>query len=97
MFSEIAQKEISEAHKKANEIYYSLLSGMSENNIEKIKECERLESELDFIVRMVRDNHLIRLQKGQCTPLSGVVFSDIILHLERVGDLLFAISKTSKS
>ncbi len=93
VFSEIAQKEISEAHKKANEIYYSLLSGMSENNIEKIKECERLESELDFIVRMVRDNHLIRLQKGQCTPLSGVVFSDIILHLERVGDLLFAISK----
>ncbi len=93
VFSEVANKEIHEAHAKAKEIYYALLTGIEQNNIEQIKECERLESELDAIVRMARDNHLIRLQKGQCMPLSGVVFADIILHIERIGDLLYTISK----
>jgi len=26
-------------------------------------------------------------------PVSGVIFSDIVLHLERTGDLLYGISK----
>ncbi|MBM3709035.1 MAG: Na/Pi cotransporter family protein, partial [Actinobacteria bacterium] len=93
VFSRTAGEEVEEAHRKASEIYLSLLEGIEENNLEKIKECERLESELDGIVKKVRTNHLIRLQKGECMPLSGVVFADIILHLERIGDLLYGVSR----
>lgn len=66
---------------------------MTENNTSKIALIENLEAELDLIVKKTKSNHLHGLQKGQCMPLSGVVFSDVILHLERIGDLLFGISR----
>jgi len=33
------------------------------------------------------------LQKGECMPVSGVIFSDILLHFERTRNLLYGISK----
>jgi len=93
VFSRVAGEELGESYRKASEIYLSLLAGIEENNLEKIKECEKLESELDGIVRRVRTNHLMRLQKGDCLPLSGVVFADMILHIERIGDLLYGVSR----
>jgi len=36
---------------------------------------------------------MARLQCNECQPLSGVVFADIILHLERIGDLLYGMSR----
>ncbi len=92
-FSKFAEEEIDQAHKKANEIFLLLKDGLSENNIEKVKQCEQIEAELDLIVKKARTNHLLRLQKGQCMPLSGVVFADIILHIERIGDLLYGVSR----
>jgi len=92
-FSQEAYDEIDTAHQKANEIYFCLISGATENNIEQINDCERLESELDSLVKLARNNHMQRLQKGSCMPLSGVVFADIILHIERTGDLLYGISR----
>lgn len=93
VFSQEAYNEIDAAHKKANELYLCLLSGATENNIDKINDCEKLESELDYLVKLARNNHLLRLQKGKCMPLSGVAFADIILHIERTGDLLYGISR----
>ncbi|MBM3700035.1 MAG: Na/Pi cotransporter family protein [Actinobacteria bacterium] len=92
-FSKAASDELAEACLKTNEIFDTLISGMTENNINKIALIEKLEAELDLIVKKIRSNHLQRLQKGQCMPLSGVVFSDVIMHLERIGDLLFGISR----
>ncbi|MBN1298815.1 MAG: Na/Pi cotransporter family protein [Actinobacteria bacterium] len=96
-FPKIAMDELDEARFKANELFESLKKGITDNDAEKIAECETLESELDLIVRKARSNHLYRLQKGQCMPLSGVVFADIVLHIERIGDLLYGISKNIKN
>jgi len=30
-------------------------------------------------------------------PLSGVTFADIILHLERIGDLLYGVSRNFRN
>ena len=80
-------------HKKVNLLYNSLISGMEKNDLNRLKQCEKIESEVDSMVKKIRITHLIRLQKGECMPLSGVVFSDIVLHLERTADLLYGISR----
>jgi phosphate:Na+ symporter len=97
-FSKIAFQELEAVHDKVNHLFNFLLfnfliSGMENNNLDKLKQCEKIESEIDLMVKEIRTNHLKRLQNGECMPLSGVVFADIILHLERTGDLLFGISR----
>jgi len=92
-FSKIAFQELETAHDKVNHLFNILISGMENNNLDKLKQCEKIESEIDLMVKEIRINHLKRLQNGECMPLSGVVFADIILHLERTGDLLFGISR----
>jgi phosphate:Na+ symporter len=93
VFTTVATSELNIVHDKVNHLYELLTSGMETNNPNRLKECKKIESEIDSMVKEIRISHLIRLQKGECMPLSGVVFSDIVLHLERIGDLLFGISR----
>ena len=93
-FSKIAFQELESTHDKVDHLFNILISGMENNNLEKLKQCEKIESEIDLMVKEIRTNHLKRLQNGKCTALPGVIFSDIILHLERIGDLLFGISRS---
>ena len=93
IFTKVAIRELDMVHKKVDHLYNSLISGIETNNPNQLKECKKIESDIDAMVKKIRISHLIRLQKGDCMPLSGVVFSDIILHLERTGDLLFGISR----
>jgi len=93
VFTKVANQELDMVYNEVNDLYNSLISGMETNNSNRLKECKKIESEIDSMVKEIRIRHLIRLQKGECMPLSGVVFSDIILHFERIGDLLFGISR----
>ncbi len=92
-FSKIAFEELELARTKVNQLFDSLISCMENGNLNMLKKCEKKESEIDSIVKDIRANHLERLRKNKCAPLSGVVFADIILHLERTGDLLYGISR----
>ncbi len=92
-FSKSATQELEAIHSKADHMFKTLISGLENNGQTKFERCEKIESELDELVKEARINHLKRLRSGQCMHLSGVVFSDIILHLERIGDLLYGISR----
>jgi len=92
-FSTIALSELESVRTKVNQLFESLISSMENSSIENLHQCEKIESDIDLIVKEIRTNHLKRLQCNKCEPLSGVVFTDIILHLERTGDLLYGISR----
>jgi len=92
-FSKNATEELEAIHSKTDNMFKTLISGLENDDQIKFEQCEKLESELDEMVKEARINHLKRLRSGQCMHLSGVVFSDIILHLERIGDLLHGISR----
>jgi len=92
-FSKIALQDLESAVSKVNHLFNSLTAGMEKNNTGQLKKCEEIETDLDSLVKEIRTSHLKRLQNGDCMPLSGVVFADIVLHLERIGDLLYGISR----
>ncbi len=92
-FTKIETDELEELSAKVHEIFDALISGMENGNSDDLICCEKIESEIDAIVKNSRLNHIFRLQKGECMPISGVIFSDILLHFERTGDLLYGISK----
>jgi phosphate:Na+ symporter len=97
IFSYEANLELQNAYSKVRELFDHLIEGIEKNDEEKLLKCEELESGLDVIVKEIRIKHLVRIRNNTCMPLSGVTFTDMILHLERAGDLLYGVSRIYRS
>ncbi|MCD4669226.1 MAG: Na/Pi cotransporter family protein [Actinomycetia bacterium] len=93
IFNAVELKELEKTFDEVNYMFKTLVVGIEDDSIIKLKQCESIEIQIDEIVKVARTNHLARLRKEECAPHSGVIFADIILHLERIGDLLYAISR----
>ncbi|MCL2573781.1 MAG: Na/Pi cotransporter family protein [Defluviitaleaceae bacterium] len=59
------------------------------SNGAKIKE---LEEEVDRLTKEFAESHLDRLKTENCDPESGVIFTDMIIDLERCGDHAYNIA-----
>lgn len=84
--SESAQKELGILLDKVNEIYRLSVEVFTYRKDENLETIVSLEDEIDNLERAYQESHISRLTKGECTPEAGMIFSDIISGLERVGD-----------
>ena len=48
---------------------------------------EPLEEVVDDVVNVLKENHLSRLAKGECTVIAGTEFMDLLSDVERVSDI----------
>ena len=74
---------------------YTAIS-LEEQNLEAVEKMEELEEKLDYMAEKFQKNHIDRLNEGTCNVDSGVLFIDIISHLERIGDHVYKISMMTK-
>ncbi len=72
------------------EATYRTLSGV---NGHALKAAEENEARINAFVQDASDAHVQRLEAGQCQVQSGVIFLDLVAHLERVGDHLSNIAE----
>ena len=56
------------------------------NDIKKAAEVEPLEQVVDDMRDQIKLNHIIRLQKSECTIEHGFILSDLLTNFERVSD-----------
>lgn len=47
---------------------------------------EPLEETVDMLVEMLKEKHVERLQRGQCTTQSGISFVELLTNFERISD-----------
>ena len=85
-FSEEAQKEIAVLRSAVTEILELSLRAYNENDLDAAAEIESLEQVVDDLRDKIKLNHIIRLQKSECTIEHGFVLSDILTNFERVSD-----------
>ncbi len=62
------------------------LDMFSNNNQEHMEEILQLEDQIDELERKLQQSHVDRLTRNECSPESGMIFSDLISGLERVAD-----------
>ncbi len=84
--SKVAQNELNQMLERVNEIIRYSVEMFAHDRDEHMKDIIRLEDEIDNLEREYQRNHVERLTRNECTPESGMIFSDIISGLERVGD-----------
>ena len=85
-FSDYAIGELGVMYGAVTEITLMTKDALLENNLEKAANVEPLEQVVDDLRDQIKLQHVIRVQKSQCTIEHGFVLSDILTNLERVSD-----------
>ena len=85
-FSAEAEKEIGIMFDAVREIIELADRALAENDLEAAARVEPLEQVIDKMKDVLRNQHILRMQKSECTIEAGFVWSDLITDLERVSD-----------
>lgn len=85
-FSEKAQKEISVMISAVEEILDASLAVFCYGDTKRAFCVEPLEEVIDYLNAKIKNRHVARLQRGECTIELGFVLNDLLNNLERVAD-----------
>lgn len=85
-FSDSARAELKVLTGAVGEIVDMAVRAFMENDIELALLVEPLEEVVDNLRADMKNRHIERLQKGNCTIELGFIYSDLITNLERVAD-----------
>jgi phosphate:Na+ symporter len=67
-----------------NEAVFIFCTDNQEQDIIDI--VDKTEDEIDDKTEEFKENHIDRLNKGECSPIAGTIFMDILTSLERIAD-----------
>ena len=85
-FSVHAKQELSVLTAAVGEVMDLALDAFLQNDPALAAKVEPLEQVVDTLKEQLRNRHILRLQKGECTIELGFVWSDLLTSLERVAD-----------
>ena len=85
-FSEEAQKEISVMSAALKQILTLACDAYLHDDLALAQKVEPLEQVVDYLRDRIKLNHVLRLQKNECTIEHGFVLSDLLTNFERVSD-----------
>lgn len=86
VFSETATQELEDFLDYTIETLRSALLAWEKDEAAYAQVVKDREAEIDRQEEQLRRGHIDRLNRNLCTPVSGVIFLDIISNLERIGD-----------
>ena len=85
-FSDEASKELTVLRAAVKEILDLAYVAFINNDLDAASKIESLEQVVDDLRDKIKLNHVIRLQKSECTIEHGFVLSDVLTNFERVAD-----------
>ena len=85
-FTKKGTKEILEMHERAMRIFKESMEMFITQNADMQNEVMELENSIDRMERELQQNHVKRMAKGKCSPMAGIIFTDLVTGLERIGD-----------
>ena len=85
-FSKQAREELAVLRGAVDEILHLSERAFINNDVEIAADVEPLEQVVDELRDKIKLNHVIRLQKSECTIEHGFILSDLLTNFERVSD-----------
>jgi phosphate:Na+ symporter len=92
-FSSIAVDELRLLADTAYKVLDRSLKGLASGDVEASLDAARLEQQVDIYAKAFRQNHIERMRGEICDPLSGTIFTDTIINLERMADHAYNIAE----
>ena len=85
-FSEEAKNELELIFGAVSEVTELAVRAFTKIDIAAANRIDPLEQVVDDLKDALRDHHIRRLQRGECSTTLGFVFTDILTDLERISD-----------
>lgn len=85
-FSDAACAEIYECFDHASRMMNSSIKALETGSQEVAKDIKNQEEEMNRMERLLRKQHMKRLNEKACSPEFTVIYTDIIHNIERIGD-----------
>ena len=92
VFSEIVFEKLGEFKDKINAQYANIELVLLERRYDLIQDIDNLEDEMDKLRSKLVKDHIVRLEKGECSLSSSSVIINLVTNLERAGDHLHLIA-----
>ena len=92
-FSEMAMNEISDISALTSSFLAEIITALNDKNSGIYEEAHRLEDAIDDLEEKLRNNHIKRLNTGECTVNSGLIYIDMLHNFEKIGDHTFNLAK----
>ena len=92
-FSNMAIEELNKMYEDINRMVNCAINALRTNNINEAKLVLEQECQINTLRDRLKDNHVRRLEQGQCQVLSGVVFLDMVSNFEKIGDHLTNVAQ----
>ncbi len=93
VFSDVALNEIAEISELTRNFLAVIVNALEEKNTGVFDEAHRLEDAIDDLEEKLRNNHIRRLNTGECTVNSGLIFIDMLHNFEKIGDHTYNFAK----
>ena len=87
VFSDMAMDELAVLKELLDEVLAATGRAFESRNEEEASRVEPLEEVVDDMVVTLKENHLGRVSRGECSVLTGAVFMDILGDAERISDV----------
>ena len=85
-FSDEARNELNVLSGAIREILAVTYDAYANNDLAKAIEVEPIEQVVDDLIERMKLNHIMRLQRNECTIELGFVLNDLLVDFERVSD-----------
>ncbi|MBW2060009.1 MAG: Na/Pi cotransporter family protein [Deltaproteobacteria bacterium] len=93
-FSDESLEDFDEMTTKVVDFYHFILESLEHRSKDTVMDKARaMESEIDLLQETLRHKHLARLRTGVCTIDPGMIFTDMVNNLEKIGDYCFNIAE----
>jgi phosphate:Na+ symporter len=85
--------EIRQLQSLLNEQFEAIYRSLEQADLGQVDVVVRNEETITEVVQATTEAHVRRLDTGECEVQAGVIFLDLVKHLERVGDHLLNIAE----
>jgi phosphate:Na+ symporter len=93
IFTEIADQEIQEISQKTIEFLSFVVSALERRDVNIKEAAQKMENNVDQLEETLKNNHIGRLNTGECTVLSGLIFIDMLHNFEKIADHTYNLSE----
>ena len=88
-----AIKELKNMYSQLIKMFDNSIRALEANSKEDAKLVLEIERQINDMTAILRQNHIGRLNEGNCNVLSGIIFLDTVSNFEKIGDHLTNIGQ----
>ena len=96
-FSDDAKYEISQMKTLLHQLFDNAMDAYQNENFTALDKANVIEEEIDDYTKRMEEGHIVRMEKGICTPSVGAQYLELSSNAERIADHLINLAKSIKS